>query len=79
MAFSNTKFNRANFGSVQVYAYETTDAIATVTASAYFDSVADELKKGSIILVSDTNVGTVDMIVVTSASGVTPVTTVNGT
>lgn len=79
MAFDNSKFNRANIGSVQLYAYETTDAIATVAGSGYFDSVADELKLGSIILVTDTNANTVDMLAVSSASGVTPVTTVNGT
>lgn len=79
MAFDATKMNRLNIGPTQLYAYESADAIATVAASGYFDSFADELKKGSLIIAYDNNVDTVDLLVVTSASGVTPVTTVNGT
>jgi hypothetical protein len=71
--------NRIQGGTVTLWLYRTADAIATVAGSAYFDAYVNDLRNGDIILVSDTNVPTIDMLTVTSADNATPVTTLNGT
>lgn len=78
-AFAASGMNRLHAGTCTLWIYKTADAIATVAASGYFNSFTDELRKGDIILVSDTNVPTVDMLVVTSADNAATVTTLNGT
>jgi hypothetical protein len=78
-AFTAASMNRVHAGTVTLWAYKTVDAIATVIGSGYFNSFTDQLRNGDIIFVSDTNVPTVDMIVVSSADNATTVTTVNGT
>jgi hypothetical protein len=55
------------------------DAIATAAASGYFNTVTDNLKQGDVIIHVDTNVPTVDVLMVSSATGAATVTTTNGT
>lgn len=50
------------------------DAIATIVASGYFNSIADDLYKGNIIQVFATD--QTELVAVTSENGVTPVTVV---
>lgn len=71
----------AGAGTGNVFHYETADAPGTVAGSGYFNSVTDNLKQFDIILVAGTTGGTVtvDMLVVTSATGAATVTTTNGT
>jgi|TARA_R100000900_G_scaffold55384_1_gene44683 hypothetical protein len=71
----------AGGGTGNVFHYNTADAPATVAGSGYFNSVTANLKQYDIILVAGTTGGTVtiDMLVVTSASGAATVTTTNGT
>lgn len=71
----------AGGGTGNVFHYNTEDAPATVAGSGYFNSVTANLKQYDIILVAGTTGGTVtiDMLVVTSASGAATVTTTNGT
>jgi hypothetical protein len=78
MAFVRADFSKvAGAGQQALHLYTTPDAIATVIASAYFNALKDELQKGDIIIVFGASGGTptVDMVGVTSARGVTPVTT----
>lgn len=78
-AFSASSMNRLHAGTCTLWIYKTEDAIATVAASGYFNSFTDELRKGDVIIVSDTNVPTIDMLTVSSADNAATVTTVNGT
>ena len=78
-AFSDANFNRIHGGTVGLFLYKTTDALATIGASAYFDSEVDKLRNGDVIIAIDTNVPTIDVLTITSADNVTPVTVLNGT
>lgn len=77
MAFDRTNFERQAGGKRKRYGYKTTDAIATVTASGYFNSVATELDQFDVIEVISSTGGTpvIDLIFVTSANRAATVTT----
>ena len=79
MAFDADGFNTIHGGAVQLHIYKTVDAVATVAGSGYFNTLTNRLKNGDVIIVSDTNVPTIDMLTVTSATGAATVTTLNGT
>lgn len=79
MAFSASNMTRTLVGGRSQWTYRSNDAIVTVAGSGYFDSLAAEIQKGDVILVIDEATPTVDLLVVSSTSGATPVTTVNGT
>lgn len=75
MAFVRTKLAAQN-GAVQptTWAYETTDAIATVNTSGYFNDASDVLKVRDLIVVFDTNSPTTNTVsVLSNASGVVDV------
>ncbi len=67
--------------SKSLHFYATGDALATVSASAYFNNATKQLRKGDVIFCSLVNGGTpaCAMLIVSSASGATPVTTVLST
>ena len=77
--FTAASMNRVHTGATTLWMYTTLDPIGTVILSAYFDEFAPVLNNGDTIIVSDTNVPTIDMLTVTSVSKATPVTTLNGT
>lgn len=79
MALTAANLHTIKAGVVQLHFYITTDAIATVAGSGYFNDVTDRLRQGDAIIVSDTNVPTIDLVTVSSASGAATVTVVNGT
>lgn len=61
-----------------VYLYKTTDAILTVVGNGYFDGYDNNrLAEGDVIICVDTNVNTIDLLVV--SVGGADVTVVNGT
>lgn len=66
--------------SNSLWFYTDDDAIAAIAASGYFNSATNELKENDIILCVGSNGGTqtVDILVVSSASGAATVTVVNG-
>ena len=68
-------------GDSNLFMYQSTDAIATVIGSGYFNSVTNELKQFDVIMVVGSTGGTatVDVIIVSSATGAATVTTANGT
>ena len=68
-------------GAMSVFLYDSADAIGTIVASGYFNSATNELKQNDVIIaVGSTGcTRTVDMLVVSSATGESTVTTINGT
>jgi len=81
MAFSRTAFAKLSGGARQLHYYSSADAIGTIVGSGYFNTATDDLKQNDIILAVGSVGGTqtVDMLVVTSATGAATVTTTNGT
>ena len=53
----------------QMWSYTTTDAIATVNTSGYFNDAADLLKVGDLVYVYDSNTPTASLVVVLSNTG----------
>jgi hypothetical protein len=81
MAFARAGLTKIAGGARQLHYYTSTDAIATVIASGYFNDATNDLKQFDIILTTTSTGGTavVDMLLVTSATLATTVTTSNGT
>ena len=81
MALTQTNLNRIANGSCKVFSYISTEAIATVAGSGYFNDITEELSNGDIIIASCGAGGTetVDLLVVNSATGAATVTVANGT
>ncbi len=77
--FDPAGMNQKHFGTSTLWLYKTVDPIATVIGSGYFNPYAELVKNGDVIIVSDTNVPTIDVLAVTSADGASTVTTLNGT
>ena len=71
----------AEGGINSVWLYVDGDAVGTIAGSGYFDSVYENLKENDVILCVGAAGGTetVDVLVVTSATGATTVTTTKGT
>jgi len=80
-AFDATNMNRIQAGTVTLWVYKTTDAIATVIASGYFNTHYQLVKENDIILCASSigGVNAVDVLIVTSADGASTVTVTNGT
>ena len=73
MSFSRTGWNpiggMSKRGSApQIWSYTTTDSLATMNTSAYFNSVSDEVKVGDLIYVHDSNTPTASLVVVLSVT-----------
>jgi hypothetical protein len=81
MAYTASNLKKIAGGSNSVFLYDSTDAIATIIGSGYFNSATAELKQNDVIIAVGSTGGTrtVDMIVVSSATGAATVTTINGT
>jgi len=74
MAYSETGLQpiggQAKAGtSPQMWAYTSTDAIATVNTSGYFNSAADLLKVGDLMYIHDSNTPTASLVIVLSNTG----------
>ena len=68
-------------GARQIHWYSSADAILTISGSGYFNDATNDLKQHDIILAvgSTGSTPTIDVLVVSSATGAATVTTVNGT
>ncbi len=77
MALTATSLFKIAGTNPGLHIYKTADAIATVTASGYFNAVTDNLRQWDVIIVVSETGGTpkVDVITVTSADGAATVTT----
>jgi hypothetical protein len=80
-ATSNPLRKIAEGGINSVWLYVDGDAVGTIVGSGYFDSDYQNLRENDVILCVGAAGGTetVDVLVVTSATGATTVTTTNGT
>lgn len=82
MALDATKLQTISGGTEQQsHTYNTTDAIATVVASGYFNAATNNLRQFDFIRVAASTGGTAtgDLVMVTSASKAATVTTINCT
>tara|TARA_R110000803_G_scaffold38104_5_gene82247 strand:- start:347 stop:595 length:249 start_codon:yes stop_codon:yes gene_type:complete len=82
MAFTAATLKKvAGAGTGNVWHYNSEDAPAAIAGSGYFTSITNELKQWDTILAVGTTGGTVtvDLLVVTSATGAATVTCTNGT
>lgn len=82
MALDATKLKKiAGAGDQNLFVYQSTDAVATIAGSGYFNSVTADLKQYDIILCVGSTGGTqtVDVVVIKSATGAATVTSTNGT
>ncbi len=70
----------AEAGGNSVFFYTDGDAISAIAGSGYFNSATNELKENDVIICVGSNGGTqtVDICVVSSATGAATVTVVNG-
>ena len=79
MAFSRTGWNPVGGQSKKgsgnaLWFYSSADAIATVNTAGYFNDVSDEVSVRDVIIVTDTNTPTTNLVnVLTNASGVVDV------
>jgi len=82
MALSSTALKKiGGAGDSNLFMYQSTDAVATVAGSGYFNDVTNELKQFDVIIVVGSTGGTatVDVLIVSSATAAATVTTTNGT
>lgn len=82
MALSSTALKKiGGAGDSNLFMYQSTDAVATVAGSGYFNDVTNELKQFDVIIVVGSTGGTatVDVLFVSSATGAATVTCTNGT
>ena len=75
MAYASAGLHRIGGGSgVNLWIYQTVDAIATVNSAGYFNDASNMLNIRDLIIVQDTNVPTTNFVTVLSnASGVVDV------
>lgn len=68
-------------GDSNLFMYQSSDAVGTVAGSGYFNNVTNELKQFDVILCVGSTGGTatVDVLIVSSATGAATVTCTNGT
>tara|TARA_B100000073_G_C23570825_1_gene508073 strand:- start:500 stop:763 length:264 start_codon:yes stop_codon:yes gene_type:complete len=70
MAYSASGLHRIGGASgVNLWIYQTTDAIATVNSAGYFNDSANMLNVRDLIIVMDTNVPTTNFCTVLSNTG----------
>ena len=70
MAYSSSGLHRIGGASgVNLWIYQTTDAIATVNSAGYFNDSANMLKVRDTIIVKDTNTPTSHHCIVLSNTG----------
>lgn len=75
MALTKSTLFKVAGANPGLWIYKTTDAVATVTGSGYFNNATNELKQYDVIIVVDTDTGTTDLAHVSSATGAATVTT----
>ena len=82
MALDATNLKQiAGSGEMNLFVYKSADAVATIAGSGYFNDVTDDLKQFDVIIAVGATGGTatVDVLIVSSATGAATITTTNGT
>lgn len=72
MAFAQSGLRKL---AENLFIYTSTDAVATVVGSGYFNSAYKQLKLYDVVIILDTDAPTIDLAWVTSATNATTVTT----
>ncbi len=76
MALDRTKLQRIGGVLPQLHLYDAgADTAATVTGSGYFNAVTDQLRQKDVIIIVGNAAASVDLCIVTSATGAATVTT----
>lgn len=77
MALTLSKLKKVGGSSPAIWNYTSSDAVGTISGSGYFNGATNELKQFDIILTVSATGGTaaVDVLTVSSASGIATVTT----
>lgn len=77
MALTSSELKKVGGASPAIWYYKSADAVGTISASGYFNSVTNNLKQFDIILVVSATGGTaaVDVLTVSSTTGNATVTT----
>ena len=76
MALDRTKLQRIGGVLPQLHLYDAgADTAATVTGSGYFNLVTDQLRQKDVIIIVGNSAASVDLCIVTSATGAATVTT----
>tara|TARA_R100000152_G_C6764361_1_gene188939 strand:+ start:125 stop:373 length:249 start_codon:yes stop_codon:yes gene_type:complete len=82
MALDATNLKKiAGAGDQNLFVYHSTDAVGTIAGSGYFNNSTDDLKQFDVIIAVGATGGTatVDVLIVSSATGAATVTCTNGT
>lgn len=81
MAYTASTLFKVGGANPGLWIYKSADAVGTVAGSGYFNDATNELKEHDVVICVGATGGTetVDVLVVTSASGAATVTTTNGT
>ena len=81
MALSSSDLHKVGGGNKQLFLYESADAVGTIAGSGYFNDETNQLNQDDLLIAVGAPGGTrtVDVLVVTSASGAATVTCTNGT
>lgn len=81
MAYTASDLHKIGGGVKSLWMYESADAVTTIAGSGYFNDATNSLKQDDVVIAVGSTGGTrtVDVLVVTSASGASTVTTTNGT
>ena len=69
MAFEQKNLIKLAGANPSVHTYVSTDSVAAVTTSGYFNAATNDLKQGDYILITDTNAGAVAVAGVISGTG----------
>lgn len=76
MALDRTKLQRIGGALPQLWLYDAgADTAATVTGSGYFNAVTDMLRAKDVIMIVGNAGASIDLAIVTSATGAATVTT----
>ena len=82
MALTSSALKKiAGSGDQNLFIYKSADAVSTIAGSGYFNDVTNDLKQFDVIIAVGATGGTatVDVLIVSSATGATTVTCTNGT
>ena len=81
MAYDATNLFKVGGANPGLWIYHSTDAISTIVGTNYFGDSTNSLKQNDVVLAVGKTGGTrtMDVLVISSATGAASVTTINGT
>ena len=81
MAYDATNLFKVGGANPGLWIYHSTDAISTIVGTNYYGDSTNSLKQNDVVLAVGATGGTrtIDVLVISSATGAASVTTINGT